>query len=158
VTWTTLVGAGALVAHDGRLLMIHQRRPYGTHWEVPSGYYESGESLEDAARREVLEETGVVVEIGPLVATMVWEREADARRNVLTWFVGAATGDPEPTPQLDEDIDAAAFVDPTSMADEIHPLVRAIVNRWWPTRDVGFHVHATVVVRADGTQDYVFDP
>ena len=158
MTWKTLVGSGALVAHEGKLLMVRQRRDYGTHWELPGGYYESGETLEEAARREVLEETGVAVEIGPLVATTVWERDADSRRNVLAWFAATVAGDAEPTPQTEEDIEAAAFLDPASVADEIHPLEKAVIDRWWPDRHARFHIRATVVVHPDGTRAYVFDP
>jgi hypothetical protein len=32
--------------------MVLQRRPYGVHWEAPSGYHEPGESLEAAAALE----------------------------------------------------------------------------------------------------------
>lgn len=49
--WATFLGVGTLVHHDQKLLMIRQRRPYGVHWELPSGYYEPGESLEQAAVR-----------------------------------------------------------------------------------------------------------
>jgi 8-oxo-dGTP pyrophosphatase MutT (NUDIX family) len=156
VTWTTYVGAGALVEHDGKVLMIHQRRAYGTHWELPAGYHEPPESLEAAARREVFEETSVDIDVGPLVATLVWEREADARRNVLAWFAATPTGNPEPRPQLDEEIDDAAFVDPCALAVEIHPLEKVVIDRWWPTRETGFHIWATVCVCADGTQCYRF--
>lgn len=157
MTWTTYVGAGALVEHDGKLLMVQQRRHYGTHWELPGGYYEPPESLEEAARREVREETSVDVQVGALIATLVWEREADARRNVLAWFVGTPIGEPQPRPQVEEDIDAAAFLDPAAVDAEIHPLEKAVIDRWWPARETGFHIRATVLVRADGTQDYVFD-
>jgi 8-oxo-dGTP diphosphatase len=157
VTWTTYVGAGALVAHDGRLLMVRQRRAYGTHWELPAGYVEANESLETAAAREVLEETSVAVDVGPLAATVIWEREADRRRNILAWFVGTtADVDPEPLPQVDEEIDAAAFVDPAELAAEIHPLEQAVIERWWPARSIGFHVRAEVSVHEDGTQSYTF--
>ncbi len=44
--WTTLTAASGLVVLDGRLLMIRQLRPYGVFWEMPSGYYEPNESLE----------------------------------------------------------------------------------------------------------------
>jgi ADP-ribose pyrophosphatase YjhB (NUDIX family) len=157
VTWTTYAAAGALVAHDGRLLMVRQRRAYGTHWELPGGYYEPPESLEECARREVFEETNVDVEVGPLVATLVWERDADRRRNVLTWFAATPARQPDPRPQTDEDIEAAAFLDPDSVADDIHPLEKAVIDRWWRTRATGFHIRATVLLRPDGTQDYVFD-
>ena len=157
MSWTTYVGAGALVEHDGKLLMVRQRRAYGTHWELPGGYYEPPESLEEAARREVREEASVDVAVGELIATLVWEREADARRNVLAWFAGTPVGDPQPRPQVEEEIDAAAFLDPDAVADEIHPLEKVVIDRWWPTRETGFHIRATVLLRDDGTQDYVFD-
>ncbi len=48
------------VLPDGRLVLIWQFRHVhgGTHWEVPAGRVDPGEPPEDAARRELLEETG----------------------------------------------------------------------------------------------------
>lgn len=158
MSWTTFAGAGALVERDGRVLMVRQRRHYGVHWELPSGYVEPGESFERAAAREVLEEAGVAVDVGELVCTMVWEREHDRRRNLLAFFL-ATECDPaaEPRPQLEEDIDAAAFIDPLAVDPaKIHPLNQAIFDRWWDTRANGFHVHADVHVDAGGTQTYAF--
>jgi ADP-ribose pyrophosphatase YjhB (NUDIX family) len=155
VGWTTLVGAGAFVVHEGRLLMVKQRRPYGVHWEVPSGYYEPGESLEEAAAREVLEETRIAIEIGELVCTMMWEREHDRRRNVLAFFEAAPLdATVAPRAQTEEGIDDAQYVDPFVLVDEIHPLERAVIERWWQTRANGFHASADVAVRPDGTQSY----
>jgi ADP-ribose pyrophosphatase YjhB (NUDIX family) len=157
LSWTTLVAAGAFVARDGELLLIRQRRPYGVHWEVPAGYYDPGESLEETARREVLEETNVEVRIDDFLCTLVWEREQDRRRNVLTWFSASAVdAHASPRPQTEEDIEAAAFIDPATVVDEIHPLERAVLDRWWPERDTGFHMYADVTVRPDGTQAYSF--
>jgi ADP-ribose pyrophosphatase YjhB (NUDIX family) len=158
LSWTTLTGAGGIVVHDGRLLMIRQRRPYGVYWEFPSGYYEPGESFEQATAREVLEETAIAVEVGELVCTMVWKREHDRRQNVLAYFL-ATPLDPaqEPRAQLEEDIEDARFVDPSELSvAEIHPLDQAILERWWEARAMGFHVHADVLVQPDGTQSYVF--
>jgi ADP-ribose pyrophosphatase YjhB (NUDIX family) len=158
VGWSTLTGVGALVVRDGLLLMIKQRRPYGVHWEVPSGYYESGESFEEAAAREVLEEAGVAVEVGDLVCTLVWEREHDRRRNVLAFFEATPVdATQEPRPQTAEDIDDAKYVDPTVIDDGvIHPLESPILERWWANRATGFHLHADVSVHPDGTQTYLF--
>jgi ADP-ribose pyrophosphatase YjhB (NUDIX family) len=153
-----MAGSGGIVVNDGRILMVRQRRPYGVHWEFPSGYYEPKESFEETAAREVLEETEVAVEIGELVCTMVWEREHDRRRNLLTYYA-ATPVDPGSVPvaQVEEDIDKAAFVDPSSLSPhEIHPLHQAILDRWWKSRETGFHLHADVSVHPDGTQSFVF--
>jgi ADP-ribose pyrophosphatase YjhB (NUDIX family) len=125
-----MAGAGALVVHDTRLLMIRQRRPYGVHWELPSGYYEPGESFEEAAAREVLEETAIAVEIEALVCTMMWQRAHDNRRNLLAFFV-AAPLDPKAVPQAqaEEAIDDARYVDPLALLAEIHPLYQPLLER-----------------------------
>ena len=159
MSWTTYVGVSPLVVRDGALLMVLQRRPYGVHWEAPSGYYEANESLEEAAAREALEEAGVEVDVGPLVCTFVWEREADRRRNVLAYFDGTAR-DPsaEPRPQVEEDIEAAGYVDPYALPDGgvLHPICAAIFERWWTKRETGFHIVADAVPQPDGTQRYRF--
>jgi ADP-ribose pyrophosphatase YjhB (NUDIX family) len=158
MTWTTYAGAGVVVERDGRVLLVRQRRHYGTHWELPSGYVEGGESFEQAAAREVLEEAAIAVEVGDLLCTMVWEREHDRRRNLLAFFLATAVdGSAEPRPQLEEDIDAAAFLDPRAVDPvELHPLNQAIFDRWWDARETGFHLHADVRVDPGGTQSYVF--
>jgi ADP-ribose pyrophosphatase YjhB (NUDIX family) len=154
--WTTLTGAGALVVADERVLMVRQQRAYGVHWELPSGYYEGGESLEQTAAREVLEETGIAVEVGQLACTMVWERRHDLRRNVLAYIAAAPLErGAELHPQLEQGIDAAAYLDPLAV-DDLHPLHGAVLERWWPARSSDFHVHADVSVAADGMQTYAF--
>lgn len=50
--------------HDGRVLAI--RRADNGHWELPGGVLEIEESPEDGARREVLEETGIEVDVDRL--------------------------------------------------------------------------------------------
>jgi ADP-ribose pyrophosphatase YjhB (NUDIX family) len=158
VTWTTFAGAGGIVVSDNELLLIRQRRPYGTYWEFPSGYYEPGESFEQATAREVLEETAIAVEVGELICTMVWEREHDCRRNVLAYFLATPVHPAaQPRAQAEEDIEEATFVDPRELSvAEIHPLHQAILERWWETRSAGFHLYADVTVLPDGTQSYAF--
>lgn len=51
------VGAGVFIHRDGRILL--QKRTDNGYWADHGGSIEIGETLEDAARREVLEETGL---------------------------------------------------------------------------------------------------
>lgn len=58
-------GAGAGV-RPGRELLLMRRSDNG-YWGLPGGYVEAGESVSQAAAREVLEETGVQIRLGRLV-------------------------------------------------------------------------------------------
>ncbi len=56
---------GAVVVHDGAVLMVRRARaPSRGVWAVPGGRIELGETLAEAAEREVREETGVRVRAG----------------------------------------------------------------------------------------------
>ena len=136
--------------------MIKQHRPYGAHWELPSGYYEPGESLEEAAMREVLEETGIAVEVVAMVCTLVWEREHDHRRNILAFFEGVPVDPGQlPRPQVEEGIEDARWLDPFAFDDgEIHGLELPIIQRWRDEGATGFHLYIDVTVHPDSTQSY----
>jgi ADP-ribose pyrophosphatase YjhB (NUDIX family) len=87
--WTTLTGTGGLVVMDGRLLMVRQRRPYGVFWEMPSGFHEPGESLEQTTAREVLEETGVATAfVDPVTLADVHPLEEVVLER---WWIGGET-------------------------------------------------------------------
>jgi ADP-ribose pyrophosphatase YjhB (NUDIX family) len=53
--------AGVVVRDDGRILAVQRRD--NMHWEPPGGVLELGETFEEGVRREVAEETGVLVEV-----------------------------------------------------------------------------------------------
>ncbi|WP_214327103.1 NUDIX hydrolase [Nonomuraea sediminis] len=63
---------GAVILLDHRLLLVRRGHPPGEGlWSIPGGRVEPGESDVAAVEREVLEETGLVVEVGPLAGTVV---------------------------------------------------------------------------------------
>jgi 8-oxo-dGTP diphosphatase len=60
---TPLVGVGAVVVKEGRVLLIRRgNEPMKGRWSLPGGMLELGESLTDGVVREVREETGLIVE------------------------------------------------------------------------------------------------
>ncbi len=62
------VAVAVLVAQNGRLLMGRRsHEPQKGAWSFPAGYVDAGEKVEDAARREVTEETGLEVSIDRLL-------------------------------------------------------------------------------------------
>jgi ADP-ribose pyrophosphatase YjhB (NUDIX family) len=58
------VGCGAAIVRDGRLLLVKRRKaPEAGCWNLPGGKVDFGERIEDAVRREILEELGVEIEL-----------------------------------------------------------------------------------------------
>jgi 8-oxo-dGTP diphosphatase len=76
-----IIGVGTVVWHGDRVLLVQRGRPPRQgQWSLPGGAQQLGESLAEAARREILEETGVTVDLGDLIATVdSIERDADGR-------------------------------------------------------------------------------
>jgi ADP-ribose pyrophosphatase YjhB (NUDIX family) len=66
-----IVGVGAVIVDDGRVLLVKRgRSPLKGEWSLPGGAVEVGETLSAAIQREVLEETGLVVSVGPVVEVL----------------------------------------------------------------------------------------
>jgi 8-oxo-dGTP diphosphatase len=63
-----IVAVGAVI-FDGRRVLLVQRgqEPLRGAWSLPGGAVEIGETLDAALAREVLEETGLSVEVGPVI-------------------------------------------------------------------------------------------
>jgi ADP-ribose pyrophosphatase YjhB (NUDIX family) len=59
------LAVGAIVVSDDALLLVQRGKAPGLgQWSVPGGIVEAGETLHAALAREVLEETGIVIEVG----------------------------------------------------------------------------------------------
>jgi ADP-ribose pyrophosphatase YjhB (NUDIX family) len=79
-----IAGVGAVVLHEDRVLLVRRgNAPLRGEWTLPGGALELGEILRDGCAREVLEETGLHVEVLDLVELLdriVLDDSADKER------------------------------------------------------------------------------
>lgn len=65
------VGIGGVIVHEGRVVLVKRRfEPLAGQWSIPGGAVEAGETLEACVAREMAEETGYLVEVGPVVEVL----------------------------------------------------------------------------------------
>ncbi len=65
------VGIGGIIVHEGRVVLVKRRfEPLAGQWSIPGGAVETGETLDACLVREMAEETGFVVEVGPVVEVL----------------------------------------------------------------------------------------
>ena len=92
------VGVGVVIRRDGRVLLGKRRGSHGAAtWGLPGGHLDPGETIEECARRETAEETGLqitrTVNIG--FTNDIFEAE---KKHYVTLFVEAV--DPGGAPQI----------------------------------------------------------
>ena len=127
-----IVGVGAVVVRDGQVLLVKRRyEPLAGRWSLPGGMVEVGETLEQAVIREMHEETGLTVAVGPVIE--VFDRiMRDAEQRVqyhfvlvdyLCWPDGG-------TLTAGSDVDDARFVDPGELAPfELTDKAQQVIGR-----------------------------
>jgi 8-oxo-dGTP diphosphatase len=90
--------ADVLVTHEGRLLLVRRAlEPWAGYWDIPGGFCEAGQHPAETAVREVREETGLDITLGPLLG-MWLDRyvQADVVETTLNICYVGDVDDPSP--------------------------------------------------------------
>jgi len=112
------VGIGGIIVHEGRVVLVKRRfEPLAGQWSIPGGAVETGETLEACLIREMAEETGFVVEVGPVVEVLDRITHDDEGRvlyhfvliDYLCWPVGGEL-------RAGSDVAEAVLAEPSELA------------------------------------------
>ncbi|MEU6946114.1 NUDIX domain-containing protein [Streptomyces sp. NPDC046316] len=111
---------------DGRLLLIH--KPDNDLWALPGGGHDIGERIGDTAVREVLEETGIEVEVDNIVGLytdpehVLAYDDGEVRQQFSICFRAHPVGGSLRTSSESKEV---RWVDPADLDDlDIHPSMR----------------------------------
>ena len=104
------VGSAVLIEHKGRYLLgKRNKQNYQNFWIIPGGKVEWGENLEQAAKREIKEETNLDIEIVKLITWKeIINTKEDYHRYVF-FFLGKLKDPSKINIQTPEDISEARF-------------------------------------------------
>jgi ADP-ribose pyrophosphatase len=116
------VAVGAVVTHQGKVLLVLRGQPPAKDmWAIPGGSVNLGETLQAAAEREVLEETGLKIKAGEVIYTfdaIVRDEAGRVQFHYVILDLKAEVLDPaRPLQPADDVYDAAWF----SLADLDRP-------------------------------------
>jgi 8-oxo-dGTP diphosphatase len=114
-----ILAVGVVVLRGGEVLLIRRAREPGRGlYSVPGGAVRAGERLAEAAAREVLEETGLAVEIGPLVTLLERVTRDEAGRARFHYVIAdflAAPRKGSGEPRAAGDVDDAVWADAATL-------------------------------------------
>lgn len=133
------IAAGALIEHEGRLLLVRCCEPNEyDFWVAPGGGVQGAEDLHAAVVREVREECGLVVEVGPLA--YIEDLLSPGQRHCKLWFAARVLGGELSTTHeeaLKEHIVEVAWLDSEALRNRrVFPPV--LLDRYWEDRTTGF--------------------
>ncbi|WP_027377555.1 NUDIX hydrolase [Kaistella palustris] len=128
--------AGGLVSNKNNEILFIRRLG---KWDLPKGKVEKGESLEQAALREVEEETGlrelILEEFLNNTFHIYKERNGEKILKTTYWFRMNHVGDETPVPQTEEGISAVCWKDRRTITADVLPEtfnnIKLILDDYW---------------------------
>ena len=131
--WKPNVTVAAVIERDGRFLMVEEETADGLRLNQPAGHLEPGESLVEAAVREVLEETAHAFRPAALIGVYLWRLMPQDITYVRFTFSGTADG-PVAGQALDRGIVRALWMTEAELRESVprhrSPLVLRSFEDW----------------------------
>ena len=119
--WQPDVTVATVVVKDGKLLMVEERAQGRLVFNQPAGHLEPDESLQQAALRETLEETGWAVELTAFIGAYQWKAPDSpdgSGRHYLRFAFAAEPLSHDAARTLDEGIVQALWLSPQELQQE----------------------------------------
>ncbi len=111
------LGVSACIWRNDKVLLIQRAKPPVGIWAFPGGHVEPGERLEDAAARELMEETGMTAAFSQLLGLYDVIRRDDAGILTVHYVIACYLGLAGPEmPVAASDAMSASFVDPEQLS------------------------------------------
>ncbi|HEY5601721.1 MAG TPA: NUDIX hydrolase [Gammaproteobacteria bacterium] len=128
-----IAGVGAVIIHEGRVLLVERgTAPFQGMWCIPGGKVRYGETLQQAAEREIWEETGITIRAGePIYAFDIIGTTPTGQPYhyiVIDLQADYIRGEPKPR---DDALAAAWFSKDQIEQDDVEELTRNFLKRWW---------------------------
>jgi 8-oxo-dGTP diphosphatase len=113
------------VDRDGPPAAVLLVKPnYRDHWNLPGGMLEDGEPPHVGGFREVEEELGLTLDLGPLLAVCWSGPEGDRPKPSVSWvFDGGVLADPDRIRLQKEELDDWRFVRPADFGEYLPPFM-----------------------------------
>jgi len=128
-----ILAVGAVVIHQGRVLLVRRLRPPGQgQWAIPGGKVDLGETLAQAAEREILEETGLTIAAGePIYTFELVDRDSEGGVRYHYVIIDLAAEYVSGKLRAGDDAEEARWVAPEELETlGIHPRTRELLGKF----------------------------
>jgi 8-oxo-dGTP pyrophosphatase MutT (NUDIX family) len=124
------VSVKGVVVRAGRVLLLHNERH---EWELPGGRLELGETPPQCVAREIAEETGWVVETGPILdAWMYYIDQVERNVFIVTYGCHLAKGQDDVDPVLSHEHKQIGLFSEAEVTDLVMPQgYRTSIATWF---------------------------